>query len=316
MKYMACAFFLFASILPPAVLSEQNSRPVAAVLDFEAAGMSASEAREYSDYFSRLLEQTGEFKVIAREQRERLIREHELVEQERPGEANLKLLGEAIGADLVVTGRILQRDGSYTLEVMLIETDSGRVLSIAPGESANTRALFDDSRTLVHTLIQEFRQQQRGYPQKASRSHKAMGLGYGLFSGIGLINGLHVPAGCYIEMIYPKWTFYALPYCGFFSQVLYVELSCGYPIALFAKMNLIPFAGISLYSEGIVDDQPEGAWQSVTGGLNTELMLREKGRWKLNLRINGSLPFYGRDDSNDPFTGALLYILIGAGYIL
>jgi hypothetical protein len=108
---------------------------------------------------------------------------------------------------------------------------------------------------------------------------------------MGLINGMHVPAGYYIEMIYPKWTFYALPYWGFFSQVFYLELSCSYPIALFAKMNLVPFAGMSLYSAGIVDDEPEGSWWSVTRGPNTELMLREKGHWKFNVRINGSLPF-------------------------
>jgi hypothetical protein len=273
---------------------------VVAVLDFEAVGLSESEVQEYADYFSFILRQTGEYQVIDREQRERILREKEFVEEDRKDEKYQKRIAAVIGADLIVTGKVHGYKDGFTLEVKLIEVESGRILNIASREYFNTQELFDDCQKLVQVFFKEQIQNQRT---------SSLSISEGLFSGLGIITGnfsVHIPAGLYVELIYPRWTIFTYVYWGFLNDVLFVEMSSGYRIRLTTKMNLIPFGGIALYILGpeLIE---ENSYVCFTGGLNWEFILHE--HWKLNIRTNCSLPFL-----LNPFEGALLNLTIGAGY--
>jgi TolB-like protein len=194
---ICCSSFL---LFPESALSHENDRPVIVVLDFEAVDISVPEVQEYSDCFSHLLGQTGMVNLISREQRERILLEEQFDEQDRGSRRSQRRVGETIGADQVITGQIVQRADYLSLEVQLIETESGRILKSTSREYGNTQELFDDCKELVQGILDE----QGPYP--AETEHW---LGLGLFSGYGTkigewvtdsSGGKHVPGGLYLEM--------------------------------------------------------------------------------------------------------------------
>ena len=186
-------------IFPLNVTAQQeNDRPVVAVLKFEAVGFSESEVQEYTDYFSFVLHQTGEYQVIDREQRERILHEKEFVEEDRMDEKYQKRIGAAVGADLIVKGKILRRADNYTLEVKLIEVESGRILNIESRKYTNTQELFDDCQKLIQRFFKE---------QIQSKQISLFSLGAGLFSGLGILMGgpnndcsIHIPVGVFSSL--------------------------------------------------------------------------------------------------------------------
>jgi TolB-like protein len=293
---------------------------VVAVLEFEAVGLSESEVQEYTDYFSHLLEQSGKFKVIDREQRERILLEKEFVKEDRKDEKYQRNVGRASGAELIVTGLIAREGDRYTLEAKLIDTDSGRTKNAASRKYADAQELFDDCQQLVHVLLKD---------RIPPRDRSISGLGVGAFSGTGILlgdldidNSFHLPIGTYVEIIYPRWTIFLYDFWGFIGRVLFVEGSLGYRIDLSQRMRLSPFGGISMFFVDLRmnEDTPTGRI-AVATGIDFKLLFYEsfdrrnvKTPWTFNIRAHYSLPFYNTDNLVNPFAGALLYLIVGVGF--
>jgi len=292
-------------------------------LEFEAENITKSEVQEYTDYLSFVLRQTDEYQVLDREQIEQILREREFRREDRKDEIYQKRIGAEIAADQILTGKIQAKGNGYTLEVKLIEIERGRILNTASRRYADSQELFDDCPKLIQELFKE--QIQPGWmPQYA--------LGVGLLSGLGFLrdeadNGFskHIPVGAYVEFIYPRGTVFLYEYWGFIRGLGFVEVSYGYRIRLFTRMKLIPFAGISTFVLGDPKDDDPPLWVAATGGINLEFILHDwngnenssrKSYWKLNIRTNCSLPFYDGDRLIDPFSDALLYLVLSTGYTL
>ena len=208
-------------------------------MDFEAAGISESEVQEYTDYLSFLLDQTGEYRVIDRKQREQVLLEKEFTEMEPRSDTYHIRVGKTIGAELVVTGQLLYRGESYILEVKLTDTRSGRIEHSDSRKYSSTQELFDDCQGEVQRIGVG-----RVQPQRKSKT-RFSGIGCGLLAGAGFLlgdlveaNNIHFPVGSYVELLYPHWNVSLYAYWGI-SPNLLMSIDCclGYPIADGSLLN-------------------------------------------------------------------------------
>jgi TolB-like protein len=316
MKLLKTALICLLGVcfFPEITLAQQpGGRPVVAVLGFEAENITRAEVQEYTDYLSYTLRQSQEYRVIDREQREQILREREFGREERSDDNYQKRIGTEIGADRIITGRIRTGEDGYTVEVKLIEIERGRTLNRVSKVYADSQELFDDCPKLIRELFRE-RVRQRQLPQ--------YDLGVGFLSGVGFLRdepdnsfSWHIPAGVYIEYIYPRGTVFIYTYYGFARELLLAEMSYGYRFDLFERVKFAPFAGISLYAADPEEYDPRG-WIAGTGGLNLEFIIHRKSNWKLNVRTGCNLAFSDGERWINPLSDALLYFVISTGYTL
>lgn len=326
---LICCILICACLLPVSIFGERDDyRPTIAVLDFQAAGISESEVREYTDYLSFILGQTGEYRVIDREQREQILLEKEFLETEYRSDTYHISVGRTIGAELVVTGLLVYRGESYILEVKLIDTESGQTAHVASRKYSSTQELFDDCQQLVQGFGG------RGVQPRRKPKIRYTGIGVGLFAGTGILLGdlagadnIHIPVGAYAELLYPRWNGSLYTYWGISPNLVgLIECSIGYRLNIAPLLTMIPFGGVS----NIGDETT--CWIAVAAGVDLRLNLNELfginflgAKTTLNLRSSYNLPFLSMDvpvQSNtyftgehwtNPFTGGLLYIVLGFG---
>jgi hypothetical protein len=326
-----CILIVFCG-LPLVVFGEPDDyRPTIVVLDFEASGISESEVQEYSDYLSFLLDQTGEYRVIDRKQREQILLEKEFMERESGSEKYHIRVGRTIGAELVVAGQLLYSGESYILDVKLTDTESGKTVHTDSRKYSNTKALFDDCQDLVQGFGGRSIQPQ---PKPKKRFRRT---GVGLFAGTGILlgdaggaNNVHIPVGAYVELLYPRSSVSLYTYWGISPTFVgLIDCSIGYQFNLSSLILFIPFGGVST----IVDETT--CWIAVATGIDLRLNLIKLfggnllgAKTTLNIRTSYHLPFLSMDvpvQSNtyftgehwtNPFTGGLLYVVVGFGFTL
>lgn len=148
---------LYLYFFPLFVFSQQvQNLPVISVLDFEAIGLSQSEVQEYTDYLSFQLMETGEYRVINREEREYLLEENEFPQEQQFDEKYQLEIGQAIKADQIIMGSLRKDESGYYLDMKILNADSRRLIRIVSRNYSALTDLFNDCQGIVIELLQPF----------------------------------------------------------------------------------------------------------------------------------------------------------------
>ncbi|MEA3287702.1 MAG: CsgG/HfaB family protein [Candidatus Marinimicrobia bacterium] len=118
-----------------------------AVLEFEAKGVSKLEASTLTDRFRSELVQTKVFLQIERNKIEQIFKEQKLQMSGTVSEDKLVEIGELLGAELLVIGSIGKLASTYTIDLRLVEVESGEIIA----------SYFKDYRGEVDGLLGLFR---------------------------------------------------------------------------------------------------------------------------------------------------------------
>jgi sulfatase modifying factor 1 len=115
------------------ILATAQIKPVITVLDFKTSGVSEREMKSIISLISNTLFKTGKYTVIDVEQRERLFKEIEFSMSDCVDEKCQIEAGKQLSAELIVVGSIDKIGSSLVLASKVLETQSGRTLSVADG---------------------------------------------------------------------------------------------------------------------------------------------------------------------------------------
>ena len=99
-----------------------------AVLDFEAEGISGSEARILTDRFRFELLRTGLYKVIEREMIDEIIYEQGLQQSGCVSTECIVEVGRVIGVHQIITGSIGRIEDIYTISARIIDVETGQII--------------------------------------------------------------------------------------------------------------------------------------------------------------------------------------------
>ena len=145
----AIYFILCATLLTVFALASEEGAPLKsiAVLEFEAKGVSSLEASTLTDRFRSELVRTEKFVQIERSKIEQIFEEQKLQLSGTISEDKLVEIGELLGAELLVIGSIGKLGSTYTIDLRLVEVESGQIIA----------SYFKDHRGEVDGLLGQFR---------------------------------------------------------------------------------------------------------------------------------------------------------------
>jgi LPXTG-motif cell wall-anchored protein len=107
----------------------KNSKPVVAVLDLQVSGgILKSEATALSDRLRSEMQELKKFDLIERSQMDALLREQDFSASEL-SESNAAKAGKLLSAEQVAIGTIGKVGRTYTVDVRLIEVETGKVIN-------------------------------------------------------------------------------------------------------------------------------------------------------------------------------------------
>jgi TolB-like protein len=115
------------------------------VFEFEAIGVSESEAREYTDFFSDRLDQTGRYRIIGRDERDARVEKSGSQESQRA-------TAKALGIDYMVQGRLKRGEKGYLLSLCVIGVASGKTIYWTERNYAGLSDLYDDAALLAQEI--------------------------------------------------------------------------------------------------------------------------------------------------------------------
>jgi TolB-like protein len=140
---------LLISILIAPIFAAEGEVPLKsiAVLEFEAKGVSKIEASTLTDRFRSELVHTQVFRQIERSKIEQIFKEQKLQMSGTVKDDQLVEIGELLGAELLVIGSIGKLASTYTIDLRLVEVESGEIIA----------SYFKDHRGEVDGLLGLFR---------------------------------------------------------------------------------------------------------------------------------------------------------------
>ena len=147
------ALFLLLVLHLPLAAQQQDLAPVLTVLDFAAAGISAVEARVFTDVLSTQIVRTGAYRLIDRERRETILEEIEFSYADCTDEGCQLEIGRLLAASQVLVGRIERQAGGLSVSVRRLEVSTGRQLGTAVGDYPSLEAMLDDAGRLVQLAL-------------------------------------------------------------------------------------------------------------------------------------------------------------------
>jgi LPXTG-motif cell wall-anchored protein len=107
----------------------KNSKPVVAVLDLQVSGgILKSEAMALSDRLRSEMQELKKFDLIERSQMDALLKEQDFSVSEL-SESNAAKAGKLLSAEQVAIGTIGKVGRTYTVDVRLIEVETGKVIN-------------------------------------------------------------------------------------------------------------------------------------------------------------------------------------------
>lgn len=112
------------------LLSAQDKITLA-VMDFDASGISHSEALILTDRLRNELFRTGKFTVVERGIMEKILNEWNLYESGCTSDECLIQIGKMLGAQQIVGGRIGKFGAVFTISARLISIETGEVLRVS-----------------------------------------------------------------------------------------------------------------------------------------------------------------------------------------
>ncbi len=142
--YLLCSAALFA---------QTDGRPVMSVLGFTSDEALKAEVEVFVDYFSTHIVETGDYRVIDRAQRGRILEEIEFSYADcTDAECQLEI-GRLLSADLIVVGSIGMVSNEYLLNVKLIGVETGETVNAASGKYRSMKELVEGSREVAQRLV-------------------------------------------------------------------------------------------------------------------------------------------------------------------
>jgi TolB-like protein len=142
---------LILCLLNIAVLGHSQDFTVA-VTDFTArSGYSEEELENITELFAGFLLETKQVRVLTRSQWGAILKEYEFQFSGYVADSEIRRLGEALGAQAVITGTMMKLGGNNILNLSLLDIESGEMLSAA----RKTFASLDEFLDLLPALAQD-----------------------------------------------------------------------------------------------------------------------------------------------------------------
>jgi hypothetical protein len=137
-------------LLPLSAFTQMGEdRPVLAVLDFAAAGVSEAEARVYTEVLSTRIVSSNAYRVIDREQREAILQEIEFSLSDCSDESCQLEAGRLLSASRLVVGSIGRIGIWFIASARLIDVASGQTLRSVSEKYLSVEALLDGATALA-----------------------------------------------------------------------------------------------------------------------------------------------------------------------
>jgi len=137
-----CLIILLSLLLPFCLFSQ--GKPIIAVLDFKADGVSEKEMRTLIARLTTALFNTEKFTVIDIAQRENLLKEMEFSASECTDEACQLKIGEMLSAEMIVVGNIGKIGSRFLISAKMLETQTARTRSAVDGVYGSLDLMVDD----------------------------------------------------------------------------------------------------------------------------------------------------------------------------
>jgi hypothetical protein len=132
----------------------KDNKPIISVLDFDASGISSSEARVIVDFITSHIVETDKYIVIDRMQREANLEEIEFSYQDCSDEECQIEIGRLLSANQIVIGSLGKVGNRYILNIRLILVETGETLRSVSEKYSNIDSLVDESEKLVSQLLE------------------------------------------------------------------------------------------------------------------------------------------------------------------
>ena len=143
-------FLLALCLLVPVSAQEDEEKPVLSVLDFTATGISAAEAKVFTDVLSTYIVRTGTCQLIDRKQRETILEHIEFSYSQCADESCQLEIGRLLSASQLVVGSIGQIGGWLVVTVRLVDVPTGQTLGSVSEKYLSLEALIDAIAALAH----------------------------------------------------------------------------------------------------------------------------------------------------------------------
>lgn len=108
-----------------------SSQIAVAILDFDANGVSRSEAKAISDRFRTELFQVGKYRVMERQKMERLLDEMSFQLSGSTSSQNAVKAGRLVGVKKIVAGSVSKIDNFYSINTRLIDVETSQIENTA-----------------------------------------------------------------------------------------------------------------------------------------------------------------------------------------
>ncbi len=121
------SFYLLFGSLPTQLVAQHKAKRIA-VLDLQGEGVSKSEAKTLTDRLRSKLVNTGVFHVLERDQMDEILGEQGFQQSGCVSDECLVEIGRLVGVEQMVGGSIGKIGQTYTLDLRIIDVQSGRIL--------------------------------------------------------------------------------------------------------------------------------------------------------------------------------------------
>ena len=128
-RFNSSLWLIGTTLFPTALLFSQNI-PIA-ILDFEASGISQTEAITLTDRLRNELFRLGKFDVVERGLMEGILHEQDFQMLGCTSNDCLVEVGRLVGARQVVGGRISKIGGMFTVSARVVDVETGKVLGVS-----------------------------------------------------------------------------------------------------------------------------------------------------------------------------------------
>ncbi|HMA62613.1 MAG TPA: PEGA domain-containing protein [bacterium] len=141
-----------------------SSQIAVAILNFDANGVSQSEAKAISDRFRTELFQVGKYRVMERQEMERILDEMSFQLSGSTSSQNAVKAGRLVGVQKIVAGSVSKIDNFYSINTRLIDVETSQI------ENTATRDVQGSIADLLTDAIPELARELSGISGEDKRS--------------------------------------------------------------------------------------------------------------------------------------------------
>jgi TolB-like protein len=152
MKLKMLSSLLVAFCILSTVIAEENV-PTLSILDFAASGISDKESLLLVDYLSSVIQQSGQYRVIDRSQRETILKELQFSLSGCSDEACQLEAGRLLQARYIIVGSVGSVGSRFLLNMRLIDVETGEAIKTSSSKYDSVDSMIDDSENLAKDLL-------------------------------------------------------------------------------------------------------------------------------------------------------------------